>query len=44
MLFRSRFYTVPTDYSKRNTEEVDAPEILRLFREDGVDIALLVPL
>ena len=39
-----RFYTVPTDYSKRNTEEVDAPEILRLFREDWVDIALLVPL
>lgn len=39
-----RFYTVPTDYSKRNTEEVDAPEILRLCREDGVDIALLVPL
>lgn len=39
-----RFYTVPTDYSQRNTLEKDAPEILRLCREDAVDIALLVPL
>lgn len=39
-----RFYGVPTEYSQRKTSEVDAPEILRLCREDGVDIAMLVPL
>ena len=39
-----RFYTVPTDYSQRNTNEVDAPHLLNLCREDAVDIALLVPL
>ena len=39
-----RFYTVPTDYSKRNTSEVDAPHLLNLCREDAVDIVLLVPL
>jgi hypothetical protein len=38
------FYSVPTDYSKRNTQETDAPEILELCRHDQVDIALLVPL
>jgi hypothetical protein len=39
-----RFYGVPTEYSQRKTIEVDAPEVLRLMREDGVDVALLVPL
>jgi len=39
-----RFYGVPTDYSQRRTREDDAPEILRLCREDGVDAVLLVPL
>jgi D-proline reductase (dithiol) PrdB len=39
-----RFYGVPTDYSQRRTREVDAPEVLRLMREDGVDAAVLVPL
>ena len=39
-----RFHSVPTQYSKRATMEVDAPEILRRCKEDGVDIALLVPL
>ncbi len=39
-----RFYTLPTEYSKRRTLEKDAPEILRRCREDAVDIALLVPL
>jgi len=38
------FYGVPTDYSQRRTRENDAPEILRLCREDGVDAVLLVPL
>jgi hypothetical protein len=35
---------VPTDYSQRNTTEIDAPHLLKLCREDTVDIALLVPL
>ena len=40
----ARFHGVPTDYSQRRTIEDDAPEILRRCREDGVDVALLVPL
>lgn len=39
-----RFYGVPTDYSQRLTVEQDAPQIEKWMREDGVDIALLVPL
>ena len=39
-----RFYGVPTDYSQRLTLEQDAPQIETWMREDGVDIALLVPL
>jgi hypothetical protein len=39
-----RYFCVPTDYSQRRTNEQDAPEILRLMREDAVDVALLVPL
>ena len=38
-----RFHCVPTDYSKRRTREVDAPEILKRCREDAADVALLVP-
>jgi hypothetical protein len=40
----ARFHGVPTDYSQRRTVEQDAPEILRRCLEDGVDVALLVPL
>ncbi len=40
----SQFHCVPTEYSKRRTLEVDAPEILRRCRKDKVDVALLVPL
>ena len=39
-----RFHGVPTDYSQRRTTEQDAPEILSRLREDGADVALLVPL
>ena len=39
-----RFHCVPTEYSQRRTRESDAPEILKRCREDGTDIALLVPL
>ncbi|MFQ5416111.1 MAG: hypothetical protein ACE5FL_03575 [Myxococcota bacterium] len=35
---------VPTDYSARRTREIDAPEVLRSLRADGVDVALLTPL
>ena len=40
----ARFHGVPTDYSQRRTIEQDAPEILRRCQEDGVDVALLIPL
>ena len=39
-----RFHCVPTEYSQRRTLTKDAPEILARCREDGADIALLVPL
>ena len=39
-----RYYGAPTEYSQRKTNEIDAPELLRLCREDGVDAALLVAL
>lgn len=37
-----RFYGLPTLRSQRRTTERDAPEMLRLLREDGVDAAVLV--
>ena len=39
-----RFYGVPTEYSQRRTIERDAPEVLARCREDGVEVALLVPI
>lgn len=39
----ARFHGVPTTRSQSSTREVDAPEVLRRLREDGVDAALLVP-
>jgi hypothetical protein len=39
----SRFYGVPTLRSQRLTTERDAPLILELCREDGIDAAVLVP-
>ena len=39
-----RFYGVPTTYSQRQTQELDAHVILKWCKEDGVDIAILVPL
>jgi hypothetical protein len=39
-----RIHGVPTDYSQRRTLEQDAPAILARCREDGADVALLVPL
>jgi hypothetical protein len=40
----SRFFSLPTEYSQRNTNEIDAPLILKECRKDKVDLALLVPL
>ncbi|HEY7268965.1 MAG TPA: hypothetical protein VH951_03985 [Dehalococcoidia bacterium] len=39
-----RAFGIPTEYSHRATLEDDAPELLRLCREDSVDAAILVPL
>ncbi len=38
-----RFHGAPTNRSQRRTIEVDAPELLKRCREDGVDAAVLVP-
>ena len=40
----ARFHCAPTEYSQRRTRIVDAPEVLRRCREDGADVAMLVPL
>lgn len=39
-----RFHCIPTEYSQRRTKRADAPEVLKRCREDGADIAFLVPL
>lgn len=39
-----RFHCLPTSYSQRETLTEDAPEVLRRCRQDGVDVALMVPL
>ena len=38
-----RFHGAPTNRSHRATTETDAPELLRRCREDGADVAVLVP-
>ena len=38
-----RFHGAPTNRSQRVTVETDAPELLRRCREDGADVAVLVP-
>ena len=38
-----RFHGAPTNRSHRVTMETDAPELLRRYREDGADVAVLVP-
>ncbi len=40
----TRFHSVPTEYSKRNTVENDAPELMARCQQDEVDLAVLVPL
>ena len=36
-----RFHVVYNEYSQHKTSGVDAPEVLRRCREDGVDVAVL---
>ena len=36
-----RFQMIASEYSQRKTLAVDAPEILKQMREDGVDVAVL---
>ena len=38
------FYTVPTDYSQKNTTDLDSPRIFEHFIENKIDVAILVPL
>ncbi len=38
-----RFHNVCTAYSRRRTEERDAPGVLQRCREDGADVAVLTP-
>ncbi len=40
----ARFHCAPTEYSQRRTVTQDAPEILERCREDGAEVALLVPI
>ena len=39
----ARFHGAPTNRSHRVTVETDAPEILARIREDGADVAVIVP-
>lgn len=39
-----QFYSLPTEFSQRNTRDMDAPALLGLCQQARVDIALLVPL
>ena len=38
-----RFHGAPTNRSQRVTTETDAPELLERCREDGAEVAVLVP-
>ena len=40
----AHYYCVPTTYSQRQATARDAPRILESCQQDGVDVALLVPL
>lgn len=39
-----RFYCLPTQYSHRQTQRRDTPQILEWLTEDEVDVVLMVPL
>lgn len=40
----SKFISLPTEYSQRNTLQKDGPEILEYCQKEHVDVAILVPL
>jgi len=40
----SRFVSLPTEYSQRNTLQKDGPKILKYCQAEQVDVAILVPL
>ncbi|MFT4888571.1 MAG: hypothetical protein ACJAY7_000378 [Pseudohongiellaceae bacterium] len=40
----SKFVSLPTEYSQRNTLQKDGPEILKYCQAEQVDVAILVPL
>lgn len=39
-----RVYCLPTQYSHRQTQRRDTPQLLEWMREDGIDVAVMVPL
>ncbi|MCP3990237.1 MAG: hypothetical protein GY724_14265 [Actinomycetia bacterium] len=39
-----RFYCLPTQYSHRQTQRRDTPQLIEWLTEDEVDVALMVPL
>jgi D-proline reductase (dithiol) PrdB len=40
----SNFFSLPTEYSQRNTLNKDGPDILKRCQSENVDVAILVPL
>lgn len=39
-----RFYSLPTQFSHRQTERRDTPQVLEWLTEDEVDVVMMVPL
>jgi hypothetical protein len=39
-----RFYCLPTQFSHRQTQKRDTPQLLEWLREDEVDVVVMVPL
>ncbi len=39
-----RFYCLPTQFSHRQTQKRDAPQVLEWMQEDDIDVAVMVPL
>lgn len=39
-----RVYCLPTQYSHRQTQRRDAPRLIEWMKEDGIDVAVMVPL
>ena len=39
-----RFYCLPTQFSHRQTQKRDTPQLLEWLREDEIDVVVMVPL